>query len=197
RVSADTSAPYSLVVTRDAAFDTEPNDSFATAQDMSGRTGALGAVTLSNAYSTTAVSFGFEDISGTGSVITGLDGADDASVSIPIGFTFSLFGTNYTSIFVNSNGLLSSISDTSFTNSDLTTTPTEAAIAAYWDDLFVTGASDSHVFFQVLGSGASQHLVIQWNDISYFADTTRLGGLTFEAVLGVDGSIRFNYLSPA
>ncbi len=35
---------YSLVVTRNAAFDAEPNDSFATAQDISGVQGVLGAV---------------------------------------------------------------------------------------------------------------------------------------------------------
>src|SRR5262249_23638028 len=142
--------------------------------------------------------FGFEDVSGTGTAITALDGQDDASTSIPIGFTFSMFGVAYSSVFVSSNGLMSfGVADTAFTNADLTTTPTEAAIAAYWDDLFVTGAANSHVFFQTIGSGASQHLVVQWNNISYFADSTRAGGLTFEVALGADGSIRYNFLSLA
>ena len=85
--------------------------------------------------------------------------------------------------------------NSSDTNTDLSTSPSQAAISAFWDDLYVTGATDSKVVYQVLGSGSSTHLVVQWNDISFYSDSSRLGGLTFEAVLGIDGSIRFNYQS--
>ena len=45
RVSGDPNATYSLLVTRDVTFDTEPNDAFASAQDLDGTHGALGAIT--------------------------------------------------------------------------------------------------------------------------------------------------------
>jgi hypothetical protein len=66
----------------------------------------------------------------------------------------------------------------------------------------VKGAGKSAaVYHQVLGTGASQRLVIQWNSISYDADQAAKGGakggLTFQAVLFADGSIRFNYQSLA
>jgi murein DD-endopeptidase MepM/ murein hydrolase activator NlpD len=46
-VSGTTAATYSLVVTRDATFDTKSNTSFFTAQDLTGTTGSLGALTQS------------------------------------------------------------------------------------------------------------------------------------------------------
>ena len=47
--------------------------------------------------------------------------------------------------------------------------------------------------YQVLGSGANTRLVIQWNDVVLPRRRPAAGGLTFQAVLGIDGSIRFNY----
>src|SRR5204863_529929 len=44
RITGDSSVPYSLVVTRSAAFDAEPNNSFATAQGLNGTAGALGSI---------------------------------------------------------------------------------------------------------------------------------------------------------
>jgi hypothetical protein len=44
RVTGDGNTNYSLVVTRNAAFDTEPNDTFGTAQSVSNTNGALGAI---------------------------------------------------------------------------------------------------------------------------------------------------------
>src|SRR4029077_10331808 len=48
RVSGNLPSDYSLVVTRDATFETESNDTFATAQNISGTQGVLGAVTSSS-----------------------------------------------------------------------------------------------------------------------------------------------------
>src|SRR5262249_3804154 len=44
RVTGGANQDYSLVVTRDAVFDIEPNDSFATAQSFDGTSGGLGAI---------------------------------------------------------------------------------------------------------------------------------------------------------
>jgi len=155
-----------------------------------------GAAPANATYTASAIAFAFEDISSTGTVIAGLNGADDVALSIALPFTFDFFGISYSSIFVSSNGLLTFVTgNANFTNADLTTNPTQAAIAPFWDDLFVTGSTSSHVLFQTLGAPGSQRFVIQWNAVSFFGNTTNGDGLTFEATL-FQGSnnIQFNYL---
>src|SRR5262249_24548160 len=141
-----------------------------------------------------AVGFTFENISATGTVISGLTGTDDASVSIPIGFNFPFYGTTNNSVFVSSNGLLTfGSANTEYSNADLTTDPTQAAIAPFWDDFLISGGTSSSVRYQVLGSGISQHLTIQWNQVTFFSGGTSGDTLTFEAQLYADGRIQFNY----
>src|SRR5262249_55299168 len=108
-------------------------------------------------------------------------------------FTFSFFGTTYNTLFVSSNGLITFGSGNSdFTNTDLTTSPPQAAIAPYWDDFLIPGdPATGSVRFQVIGTGSAQHLVVQWTNIMYFAGGSST--LTFEAVLNADGTIQFNY----
>ena len=95
---------------------------------------------------------------------------------------------------VNTNGNITFGSGyTGFTNTDLTTTPTQPTIAPYFDDLW-TDTGSARVFWQTLGSGADERLIVQWNTVEYYigsaADT-----ITFQAVLyEADGRIQFNYL---
>jgi hypothetical protein len=195
RIFGDGNLPYSLVVTRNLAFDSEPNNSAAAAQPLATNGGILGAIAASGVYQATTPSFAFEDISTSGTVIAGLTNQDDTSVSIPIGFSFPFYGQSYTSLFVSSNGLITfGSANTEFTNANMTSDPTQAAIAPFWDDLHTGGgAPDSNVFFQVLGSGSTTRLVIDWNKVRFFSGGTTGDTITFEAVLGLDGSIRFNY----
>ncbi len=195
RVNSSAAVAYNLVVTRNAAFDTEANDSFGTAQPLAGNRGALGGIAPGMTYLANAVPFAFEDISGTGAVIAGLTNQDDTSVSIPVGFNFPFFGTNNTTVFVSSNGLLTFGSgNTTFTNADLTTTPTQAAIAPFWDDQHTAGGvAGSNVFSQVLGAGPNQHLTIQWNQVRFFSGGTVGDTLTYQVQLFADGRIQFNY----
>ncbi|MEI8196208.1 MAG: hypothetical protein WCI73_09895, partial [Phycisphaerae bacterium] len=44
RVAGDANVAYSLLATRNAAFDTEPNDSFAAAQNITGAQGVIGSI---------------------------------------------------------------------------------------------------------------------------------------------------------
>jgi hypothetical protein len=196
RVTSFESVPYNLVITRNAAFDTERNDRAATAQPFDTSRGALGSIISGGDYQAIAVAYDFEDISGTGTVITELKNVDFASVPIPIGFTFPFYGVGQTIVFVSTKGLLTfGNANTSFINSDLTTSPAEAAIAAYWDDLCVCFRPSANVYYQVSGSGPDQHLTIQWDQISYwnFDDNSGMDTITFQAQLFADGRIRFNY----
>ena len=61
---------------------------------------------------------------------------DDVVTAVPIPFTYSLYGTNYTSINVSSNGTAQfTTSDTAFTNScPLPWTTHNSTIFPYWDD---------------------------------------------------------------
>jgi subtilisin family serine protease len=146
-------------------------------------------------YQAEAVAFSFEDISDTGSRT--LIGSDDGSINLSAanlnGFAFDFYGQSYSSLSFSSNGLITfGGANSSFSNTDLTTSPAQAAIAPLWEDLFVGGSSESGVYWQVLGSGDDQRLVIQWHEISYLFDE---GTISFQAVLSeADGSIRFNYL---
>jgi hypothetical protein len=195
RVTSVASMPYNLVVTRNATFDLEGNDTADTAQPLDISRGALGSLIKGGAYQGAAVSADFEDISGTGTVIAGLTNVDDASVSIPIEFTFPFYGVGQTTVFVSSNGLLTfGTGNTAFTNADLTTTPAQASIAAFWDDLHTGGGQPgSNVFFQVSGSGPDQRLTVQWNQIRFFTGSAAGDTITFQAQLFADGRIKFNY----
>jgi hypothetical protein len=166
-----------------------------TPQASAQRGAVLGGTDTLN-YVATAVPFTFEDISTTGTVIAGLTNQDNASVSIPIPFTFPLYTLSNTSVFVSSNGLLNfAAGNTSGVNADLTTTPAQASIAPFWDDLHTAGgAADSNVFSQLIGTGVNQHLTIQWNKVRFLSGGTAGDTITFEAQLFADGRIQFNYL---
>ena len=196
RVGGTASTAYNLVVTRNAGFDTEPNDSLATAQDITQDAGVLGAIAPTGSYEAAAVPFTFEDISGTGTIIAGLTNQDDASVSIPTGFAFRFYDADYTSLFVSSNGLITfGGANSAFTNADLTSSPAQAAIAPFWDDQHAGGGQPaSGVFYQVLGSGADQHLTVQWNQVRFFSGGVAGDTISYQAQLYIDGRIRLNYL---
>ncbi len=211
--SANTTGSYTLQAVLNATVETElhrgiADNTFAAAQSLetafiapasslssAQRAAVLGQSDPAGGFTISSPSYAFEDIKSTGTAIS-FSNSDDDSESVPIGFTFSYYGNLYTNLYVSTNGLISfGTADYSYSNTDLSTSPSEAAIAAFWTDLYVAGASDSKVLYQVIGSGSSQHLDIQWNDISFLTDSPVSGGLTFEAQLYADGSIHLNYKS--
>jgi hypothetical protein len=214
--ASSTIGGFSLQVYLNAALELEhlvpgvSNDTLATAQDLNGafsnvttaagaqHAALVGATDPAAGYSATIPTYSFQNIASTGTTISFSSYDDGSTLITPAGFTFPFYGTNYTNMYVSTNGLITfGSANTEFLNENMTSDPTQAAIAPYWDDLYVTGATDSKVVYQVTGSGSSAQLIIQWNDISYYSDSTRTGGLTFEAILGANGSIRFNYQSLA
>src|SRR5205085_2779333 len=55
-----------------------------------------------------------------------------------------------------------------------------------------TGTAARNIFWQVIGSGANQQLVVQWNNVR------RVSGnafFTFQAILSVNGTVPLNYAS--
>src|SRR5262249_7897846 len=113
------------------------------------------------------------------------------------GFTFPLFGTKYSSVSFSTNGLISfTTEDAEYTNTDLSTSPSEPVIAVLWEDLNInntgSGTGSRNVYWQVVGSGSAQQLIIQWNNARQIFGSTFF---TFQAVLSLDGTIQFNYAS--
>ncbi len=207
-----TTGKYTVQVTLNAALENEgriagvTDDTPTTAQDISGsflplqtslasaQRGAVLGRTDPYTYAAAAVAATFQDVSKKGTKV--LQGVDNGTYTASLPFTFPYFNSTYASVSFSSNGLITfGGADSTSANSDLTSTPALAAIAPYWTDLVVTGAGSTAVFYQAVGTGSSQQFVIQWNNVSYRADSQLKGGVTFEAVLGADGSIQFNYKS--
>ena len=93
-------------------------------------------------------SCGYTLIPGTGTPLT--SGDDVVTSGVPIGFSFPFFGTNYTTCYVTTNGLLSfnagigsgCCSGQSMPNSPFATT----IIAWSWDDMYTIGTTQYDYF---------------------------------------------------
>jgi len=111
------------------------------------------------------------DISGSAGVTTASDLSVDEAVltGIPIGFTFSYCGTDYTTLSANTNGWLS------LANSALDINPAQSnaegnlfalengqgLLMPYWDDLVGFGAN---VYYQVSGTAPYRVFTFQYGD---------------------------------
>ena len=104
--------------------------------------GGVSGVTDNAGYFAAAVPFTFEDISTTGTVIAGLTNQDDASVSIPIGFTFPFYrDEQHLGLRQQQRPADLRHREQPFTNANLTTTPAQAIDRAFWDDLHTGGGT--------------------------------------------------------
>jgi extracellular elastinolytic metalloproteinase len=138
-------------------------------------------------------------IIGTAGTTTVNNGVNDTAgtISLPAGNTFNFYGTTYTSMFVNPNGLITfGTSTTSNANGDLTSVPSQASIAVLWDNWTTNGnapgGTDSATLWRVDGN----RLIIEWSDVPH--QTLANGSVTFQAILqlntaGAPGRIILNY----
>ncbi len=137
--------------------------------------------------------YNWVDISGDG---TPVSLGDDNSVGpIDMGFSFPFYGNSYSSIFINSNGILTFGAGTgSYSNQPI---PTSSApndfIAMFWDDL------NPSLYGQVYyyNDTANNRFIVSYVGVPLFSG----GGtssLTFEAILYPTGhiSIQYNTLDP-
>ncbi|MFM8274441.1 MAG: hypothetical protein ACKODX_19215, partial [Gemmata sp.] len=137
----------------------------------------------------------FQDISATGNISTAVgDNAAQVLSAAQLGaFAFPFFGANQTSIAFSTNALITfPAGDTTATNTDLSTAPAQAAIAALWTDLINDGTGVNQIYWQLF-TGATvgaDRLVIQWNNVRRSGSSVRF---SFQAVLFANGDIQFNY----
>lgn len=145
------------------------------------------------------------------SSVTALSSVDDASAVLSLGSNSFRFYTGVYSgssaLYVASNGIVTFGSGSSdYTNRDLTATPTQATIAALWDDLVTNRntATDDVILtqFQDLNAdGTNDRLIINYRNVHYYAQQPTSGddGITFQIVLELNtgsrpGDIIMNYV---
>jgi hypothetical protein len=143
-------------------------------------------------------------VAGQSGVVTAVDNADDGTntIALPAGTTFNFYGTTYSSLFVSSNGLITfGSANSAFTNTDLTSSPTQASISPLWDDWATNfngsgTVTNSAVLYKL--DAANNRLIIEWNDIPHFVSAGTTDPVTFQAILQLNtgataGNITFNY----
>jgi subtilisin family serine protease len=137
--------------------------------------------------------FDWVDISGVGTPITTLDGDDENSGPIPIGFPFRFYGNTFNEVRVTTNGWVSFTSTrTTFTNQPLPnsgTTVPENLIAAFWDDLDFRGALKAHYY------NDGTRFIVQWTDVDRHVTPAGNSHLTFQVQLYPSGRILLQYLT--
>ncbi|MGV3620761.1 MAG: CARDB domain-containing protein, partial [Archangium sp.] len=115
---------------------------------------------------------------------------DDDAITVPLGFQFTYFGTNYSSVSVSTNGVLTfdlsaCVGSGCFTNATFPSTVSpNPAIAALWDDMQY-GANTQIRYVQ----GASE------TTIEFFRLEKLSGGgeATFSVTFAAGGLIRIHY----
>jgi len=108
---------------------------------------------------------------------------DDDSWSYTLPFNFPSYGTNYTTIYISSNGLIAFLGpDASYSNS-ISALAGKLAIAPAWDDWVTDEPHDIYTWQN------STHVGIRWYVRVYGSSTVA----NFEVILRDDGVIQFNY----
>lgn len=133
------------------------------------------------------VPFVWEEIRWTGTRLAAISNADDLSQAVVIsGFTFPFRGSDFSQVYVSSNGLLTfGESCTNFANTTLpSASPMPALIAALWDDLDTRTTGDIYYMEK------SDRLIVQYQDVGKYGDT---GTYTFQVVLFANGLIQLRY----
>lgn len=121
-----------------------------------------------------------DEISGTG---TPTNLTDDSNTEVPIGFTFSFYGTDFTNVSVQSNGALHFSTDEYLTLANECVPnfafPNEYNLYTFWDDLNPNAAGD--VYYQTFGDPGNRRMVVQWEVAHYSGDVNDL--IRVQAVL--------------
>jgi hypothetical protein len=147
------------------------------------------AITLTN--------FSFIQITnGSGSRVLAFN--DDATASANLGFTFNFYGTNYTNVSFNVNGLMAFVAaGQDYANVNLTSaspTNNQPSLAVLWDDWETQELWADAVYYKTSGTAPFRQFIVQWNKVvPVNGDGTDT--VTFEAVL-FEGNNRmvFSYL---
>ena len=136
--------------------------------------------------------FSWYDIKTLGTRVWGGEGTntDDAYSTISLPFTFPFYGTNYTQLTLDTNGIVYPGVRTAyaFANQVLPNSVSgspAALIAGFWDDLFVDSLAE--VRFHTIDATT---FVILYDNVKAFSSSNRI---TFQIVFRADGQIAVQY----
>jgi subtilisin family serine protease len=120
---------------------------------------------------------------------------DNVAVAVALPFSFPFYDQLYDTAYVSTNGFLNFLApNTSYMNEPIpsqTAFLPNAAIYAYWDDLYVDAAST--IGTKVIGAAPDRAFVIQWQHVALFIDP--LSRIDFEVKLHErTGEIDVSYL---
>jgi PKD repeat protein len=140
---------------------------------------ATPSVTNNNIYNVSNIPYAPVVGVGIGATITLTD--DQMSAALPIGFTFSFFGNNYTNFYKCSNGYITfTANQTSATTRYGVSIPTAATpnnfIAAAWSDLNPVSTNGSKIRYITTGTAPNRKLII--ND-----STFHFGGTAYPMIV--------------
>ena len=136
------------------------------------------------------VTYEWLDIGATPTCVTLND--DQESTAASLGFTFSFYGTDYTSVRIGSNGYISFQANTitSFggqcplpVNRDGSFQTVNLAVYGFFQDL--NPAEGGTICYATLGEAGSRTFVVTWNAIDYYQGSPAWGSdpVTFQIVL--------------
>jgi gliding motility-associated-like protein len=99
--------------------------------------------------------------------VTGISGDDLTTTGIPIGFTFSFCGVNYTTVSACSNGWLSfaNTTATTYINTLANVGGLAPCVMPLWDDLHGTPGAAS---YQTTGTAPNRVFTFEWKDWRYY-----------------------------
>ncbi|MEL6866665.1 MAG: nidogen-like domain-containing protein [Bacteroidota bacterium] len=113
---------------------------------------------------------------------TTLSRSDDGSTSaIPLGFTFSLCGNNYTEVYINNNGNLTF--DNAFSTYDPDGFPqTTPMVAPFWADVDTRNTAGGLLYYKIF----SNYMIVTWDGVGYYDQ--KVDKLNYFQVIISDGT---------
>ncbi|MCF8433592.1 MAG: fibronectin type III domain-containing protein, partial [Crocinitomicaceae bacterium] len=130
---------------------------------------SIGANSQVSAYSFSASTGTFTPVTG-GSVLGVATNDDTGFNALPIGFTFSYNGANYTQFSAQSNGFIALGAAVASSYTPLSTGTSNNVIAAFGDDL-QGNATTGELRYETIGTAPNRTLVVQWSSYRKFNAT--------------------------
>ena len=141
--------------------------------------------------------YGWIDITGTGTSAIANVADDNTSGPYPIGFGFTFYGTTYTDFYVGSNGAINFDGQyISLSNYAMPYGSYQAMIAFFWDDMDPADATDADLLYETMMVGGQNALVISflnWDEYPGNADPAGQESVTAQIILFEDGTVQIHY----
>lgn len=110
------------------------------------------------------------------------------SQTVTLPFSFNFYGTNYNTIYVNTDGYIDFAQNQPFAVDSTDELRNRVRIAPFWEEtLYTYGNSANDVF---VDKSVADQVTVRWNASSTLAGTPQAN---FSATLFADGRIRFDY----